>query len=69
MIVRPRFIVDQFVDDQIDRASIKAIRGWRVGYQNAGGKVVKEPLDMLWRELRSPTVSSVRFAASATSAA
>ncbi len=52
--------------DQIDHAAIEAIRGWRVGYQNAGGKVVKESLDVLWRELRSPTSSSESSAAPAT---
>lgn len=46
--------------DQLDHAAIEAIRAWRVGYQNAGGKVVKEPLDVLWRELRSPTDLSTR---------
>ncbi|MBE2248688.1 MAG: SulP family inorganic anion transporter [Myxococcus sp.] len=35
----------------LDHAAIEAIRAWRVGYQNAGGTVVKEPLDALWREL------------------
>lgn len=40
--------------DELDHAAIEAIRGWRVSYQNAGGKVVKLPLDVLWRELRSP---------------
>lgn len=38
--------------DQLDHAAIEAIRGWRTGYQNAGGKVVKQSLDVLWRELR-----------------
>lgn len=35
----------------LDHAAIEAVRAWRVGYQNAGGTVVKEPLDALWREL------------------
>jgi carbonic anhydrase len=38
---------------QIDHAAIEAIRDWRVGYEAAGGKVVKQPLDELWRELAS----------------
>jgi carbonic anhydrase len=35
----------------LDHAAIEAVRAWRVGYQGAGGVVVKEPLDALWREL------------------
>ncbi len=36
---------------QIDHAAIEAIRDWRIGYEAAGGRVVKQPLDELWREL------------------
>ncbi|MDC0707841.1 SulP family inorganic anion transporter [Stigmatella sp. ncwal1] len=48
----------RFEVDQIDHAAIEAIRAWRVGYQNAGGKVIKEPLDVLWRELLPRPLSS-----------
>jgi carbonic anhydrase len=49
----------QFDVDQLDHAAIEAIRGWRVGYQNAGGKVIKEPLDVLWRELLPRSATSI----------
>jgi carbonic anhydrase len=35
----------------IDHAAIEAVRGWRIGYEKSGGKVVKAALDALWREL------------------
>ena len=31
--------------------AVEAVRGWRVGYEKSGGKVVKAPLDELWREM------------------
>lgn len=40
-----------FEVEGIDHAAIEAVRGWRVGYEKAGGKVVKAPLDAIWREL------------------
>jgi carbonic anhydrase len=46
-----RTVYLRFDLEQIDHASIEAIRGWRVGYQNGGGTVVKESLNVLWREL------------------
>jgi len=55
----------KFDVDQIDHAAIEAIRGWRVGYQSAGGKVVKEPLDVLWRELLPRSATPAPSAATA----
>jgi carbonic anhydrase len=40
-----------FEVDQIDHAAIEAVRGWRIGYEKGGGKVVKDSLEALWREL------------------
>ncbi|MBK9385815.1 MAG: SulP family inorganic anion transporter [Planctomycetes bacterium] len=40
-----------FEVDQIDHAAIEAVRGWRAGYERSGGKVIKDSLDTLWREL------------------
>lgn len=37
--------------DHLDHAAIEAIRGWRLGYERAGGQVLKQPLDALWGEL------------------
>jgi carbonic anhydrase len=37
--------------DHLDHAAIEAIRGWRLGYERAGGEVTKQPLDALWGEL------------------
>lgn len=48
----PRRIVRlHFELDQIDHAAIEAVRGWRLGYEKGGGKVVKASLDAIWREL------------------
>ncbi|MBL8735330.1 MAG: SulP family inorganic anion transporter, partial [Planctomycetes bacterium] len=46
-----RTVVMHFEVDSIDHAAIEAIRNWRLGYEKAGGKVVKAALDALWREL------------------
>lgn len=49
---------------QLDHAAVEAIRAWRDGYEASGGVVVKQPLDELWREMRTPrdgaSVPSVR---------
>jgi carbonic anhydrase len=41
----------EFELDAIDHAAIEAVRGWRLGHEKSGGKVVKAPLDALWRDL------------------
>jgi carbonic anhydrase len=51
---------------QIDHAAIEAIRAWRVGYEAGGGKVIKQPLDELWRELAQGRSSAPAPARSAT---
>ena len=43
----------QLESGRIDRRSLGEVllRSWRVGYEKSGGKVVKAPLDELWREM------------------
>lgn len=41
----------EFELDGLDHAAVEAVRAWRSSYENAGGKVQKQPLDALWREL------------------
>ncbi len=38
---------------ELDHAAIESIRGWRVGYENGGGKVEKESLEDLWSAMSS----------------
>jgi carbonic anhydrase len=37
--------------DHLDHASLEAIRSWRENYEKTGGRVIKAPLEQLWREL------------------
>jgi carbonic anhydrase len=46
-----RTVVVHFAIEGLDHAAVEAVRGWRVGYEKSGGKVIKAPLDALWREL------------------
>jgi carbonic anhydrase len=39
--------------DHLDHASLEAIRSWKEGYEKTGGKVLKERLDKLWKDLGS----------------
>lgn len=41
----------RFEIEGLDHAAVEAVRSWRVGYEKSGGKVVKAPLDELWREM------------------
>jgi carbonic anhydrase len=41
----------------LDHAAIEAVRGWAAGFEKAGGKVQKESLDILWRQLRGKKVA------------
>ena len=43
----------RFDVDAIDHAAVETVRAWRVGYENAGGRVIKEPLDRVWQTVRS----------------
>lgn len=47
--------------EEIDHAAVEAIRDWRLGYERAGGRVVKRPLEELWNELtaRKDSVKAV----------
>mgnify|MGYP002777825371 CR=1 FL=1 len=46
-----RTVVVHFAIEGLDHAAVEAVRGWRVGYEKSGGKVIKAPLDALWREM------------------
>jgi carbonic anhydrase len=37
--------------DHLDHASLEAIRSWKENYEKTGGKVIKTPLDQLWKDL------------------
>lgn len=46
-----RTLLVRFEIEGLDHAAVEAVRSWRVGYEKSGGKVVKAPLDELWREM------------------
>lgn len=37
--------------DHLDHASLEAIRSWKENYEKTGGKIIKAPLDILWKSL------------------
>ncbi len=37
--------------DHMDHASLEAVRSWRENYEKTGGKVIKAPLEQLWKDL------------------
>lgn len=39
--------------DHFDHASLEAIRSWKENYEKTGGKVIKMPLDLLWKTVSS----------------
>jgi carbonic anhydrase len=47
-----RTVLVRFELEQLDHAAVEAFNGWRIGYENAGGRVVGESLGELWRSLR-----------------
>ncbi len=42
-----------FAINQVDHSGMEAVQGWVLGYTRAGGTVEVEPLEELWRRLRS----------------
>lgn len=45
--------------DHLDHASLEAIRSWRENYEKTGGKVIKAPLEQLWKDLGSSKLEYV----------
>lgn len=45
--------------DHLDHASLEAIRSWKEGYEKTGGRVIKAPLEQLWKELGTLKVDFV----------
>jgi carbonic anhydrase len=40
-----------FKVDHLDHATIEALEAWEQNYSKSGGRVIKTPLDKLWKEL------------------